>query len=154
MLKLKQKSKSNIELILKSNINLSSKKNSLSTKTLSNVEQIIFVLVQTFANARTNYLHLLFLTKKIITTNLTKIEKKKIVKLLNIIKESSNNTIIQIVNKYSLLLFLNSSLNKLSSNALLYVKTYICKKNLRTFLKKESHILLQLIDIKDENEFV
>lgn len=85
----------------------------------------------------------MFLTKTIIITKLTKIERKKITKVYFAIKKSNNSTIIEVINKYLLLIFLNLALNNLSKIALLYIKTYKYKKTLCVFLEEELYILLQ-----------
>jgi len=81
--------KSNIELFIDEKD--SSK---LSLSTILDVDRIITIFLQVFVNARKDYLRLFSLAKTIITSNLVKTNKKEVVKILNIIKELTNNTII------------------------------------------------------------
>jgi len=91
------KIKRKIDFILKSNIGLfTNKKNSLKLLllTILDVDCIITILLQVFVNVRKDYLCLFLLTKTIITSNLVKANRKKVAKILNIIRESTNNIII------------------------------------------------------------
>jgi len=110
--------------------------------TILNVDHIITIFLQIFVNIKKNYLHLFSLAKIIITSNLIKINRKKVVKTLNIIRELTNNIIIYIVKKYSLLIFLNLILKDFvkTKDLLLYIKFYTHNKNLDIFLKKEFYI--------------
>jgi len=62
--------------------------------TILDVDCIITIFLQIFVNIRKDYLCLFSLTKTIIIFDLVKANRKKIVKILNIIRESTNNTII------------------------------------------------------------
>jgi len=91
------KIKKKINFTLKSNIELFiDEKNSsrLLLSTILDVDRIITILLQIFVNAKKNYLCLFSLVKTIITSNLIKTNRKKVVKALNTIRESTNNIII------------------------------------------------------------
>jgi len=132
---------------LKSNIEISTneKKSSkqLLLSTILDVDRIITILLQVFVDVRKDYLRLFSLTKTIIISNLIKIDRKEVVKILNTIRESINNIIIKIVEKYFLLVFLNLILKNFvkTKNLLLYIRFYTHNKNLDIFLKKEFCIL-------------
>jgi len=141
------KIKKKIDFILKSDIELFTDKKKFSKQlllsTISDVDRIVTIFLQIFVNIRKNYLRLFLLTKTIITSNLVKTDRKEIVKTLNIIRESTDNIIIQIVEKYFLLVFLNFILKDFvkTKNLLLYIRFYMHNKNLDIFLKKEFYIL-------------
>jgi len=82
---------------LKFNIELFTNKKNFSKLLLStilDVDCIITILLQVFVDARKDYLRLFSLAKTIITLNLVKVNRKKVVKTLNIIRELIDDTII------------------------------------------------------------
>jgi len=141
------KIKRKIDLTLESDIELSTdeKESSgqLSLPTISDADRIVTVLLQVFADVRKDHLRLFSLAKTVITSDLAKADRKEVVKTLNIIRESADDTIIQIVEKYSSLAFLNSTLEDFAKtkDSLPHTRFYVHDKNLDVFLKEESYIL-------------
>ncbi len=89
------------------------------------------------------------LAKLALIAKINKTNRKVVYKTLNTIKESTNQNIIQIVNAYLILIFLNSTHinnNTKVKDALSYAKSYIYYKNLVKFLKRKFYILT-----KDQN---
>jgi len=140
------KIKKKIDFTLKSDIELFTDEKKFSKQlllpTISDVDRIITIFLQIFVDVRKNYLRLFSLTKTVITSNLIKADRKEVVKTLNTIRESTDNIIIQIVKKYSLLVFLNFILKDFvkTKDLLLYIRFYVHNKNLDIFLKEEFYI--------------
>jgi len=90
------------------------------------------------------------LLKIVLISNIIKIDKKNIFKLLNAIKKFANKTIIKIVKQYLLFAFLNSTRLEnffLIKNALLYIEFYAYKKGLEKFLKKKLYLLKKCFNL-------
>jgi len=113
---------------------------------LININKTIALLIISCVANKKNFLRIQLLTKILLTTKITKKEKKNNKKILNIIKTFVNNTIFELIFYYLKLTFINStkieSLNALKANNFLsYINTYKYEKKLRIFLKKKSCIL-------------
>lgn len=134
--------KSNIEILSLFDIENSLRK--LST-TIFKTNRIIRVLVKTFAEVRRNYLQLLFLAKIVIILDSNKFNKKDVSKFLNAFWILLDDTIFRIIDKYFVLICLNSILSKKS--VLLYVKDYIYSDNLCLFLDRKLQILKIVLKI-------
>ena len=106
--------------------------------------------MRAFAKTRKDYLRLLSLTKTIIINNISKTNKKKIVKTFFAIRQFDKSIIFTIVNKYSFLIFVNSTIDDLSKTKLAFATAFKHEKTLRNFLDEESYILVQKIT-KDES---
>ncbi len=105
---------------------------------------IIKIFLKTFILLRKNQLRIQLLAKLALIAKINKIDKKVVCKILNIIKESTNQNIMQIINAYSILVFLNSiriDNNTKINNILSYAKSYIYYTNLVKFFKRKSYIL-------------
>jgi len=90
------KIKRKIDFTLKSNIELfinEKDSSKLLLLTILDVDRMITILLQVFVNIRKKHLYLFSLTKTIITSNLVKANRKKVVKALNIIRELTNDII-------------------------------------------------------------
>jgi len=78
-------------------------------------------------------------------------DKRDACKASNAIKESADNTILQVVGRGPTLAFLNPTRiegpdGSGASDALPHVKTYAHEKELGQFLKGKSHVLKECID--------
>jgi hypothetical protein len=102
------------------------------------------MLVEAFVVARKDQLRMQSLVKIVLTSDLIKANKKDAFKSLNAIKEFADKIIMEVVERYPSLAFLNPTRLEnffLAKNALSHVKSYAHKKGLGKFLKRKSHLL-------------
>jgi len=109
---------------------------------LINVNKIIALLIINCITNKKNFLRIQLLTKILLTTKITKKEKRDNKKTFNTIKIFANNTMFELIFYYSKLIFINStrieSLNILkTNNFFLYINIYEYEKKLRVFFKKK-----------------
>lgn len=92
-------------------------------------------MIKRFVATRKNQFKILFLAKATLIKKMTKIEREKTIKSLNIIKNFVDRVITNIVNIYSQLAFLNSSRMKKKKKFLFaHVKSYKNDFDLKNFL--------------------